>query len=58
MALWSIFALSSTLASEARRGSLDFVAIAPFGKRRIALEKLAAHLTLLGLAMVDSGPRR
>lgn len=51
-ALWSIFALSSTLASEARRGSLDFVAVAPFGKRRIALEKLTAHVTLLALAMV------
>ncbi len=50
-ALWSILALSSTLASEASRGSLDFVAAAPFGKRRIALEKLAAHLTMLWLAM-------
>ena len=43
--LWSIVALSGTLASEARRGSLDMVAAAPFGKRRIALEKLAAHVT-------------
>ena len=51
-AIWSITALSGTLAGEARRGSLDFVAAAPFGKRRIALEKLAAHLTLLWLAMV------
>jgi len=51
-AIWSIMALSGTLAGEARRGSLDFVAAAPFGKRRIALEKLAAHLTLLWLAMV------
>jgi ABC-2 type transport system permease protein len=51
-AVWSILALSGTLAGEARRGSLDFVAAAPFGKRRIALEKLAAHLTLLWLAMV------
>ena len=51
-ALWSVFALSGTLAGEARRGSLDFVAAAPFGKRRIALEKVAAHLTLLALAMV------
>ncbi|KRT64318.1 MAG: ABC transporter permease, antibiotic transport system permease protein [Chloroflexi bacterium CSP1-4] len=50
-ALWSILALSGTLAGEASRGSLDFVAAAPFGKRRIALEKLAAHLTMLGLAM-------
>ena len=50
-ALWSILALSSTLASEASRGSLDFVAATPFGKRRIALEKLAAHLTMLCLAL-------
>ena len=50
-ALWSILALSGTLAGEAARGSLDFVAAAPFGKRRIALEKLAAHLTMLWLAM-------
>jgi ABC-2 type transport system permease protein len=49
--LWSIVALSGTLASEARRGSLDMVAAAPFGKRRIALEKLAAHLTGMAGAM-------
>ena len=50
-ALWSIMALSGTLAGEAGRGSLDMVASAPFGKRRIALEKVAAHLTMLGLAL-------
>jgi ABC-2 type transport system permease protein len=50
-ALWSILALSGTLAGEAARGSLDFVAVTRFGKRRIALEKLAAHLTMLWLAM-------
>jgi ABC-2 type transport system permease protein len=50
-ALWSIMALSGTLASEASRGSLDIVASAPFGKRRIAVEKVTAHLTMLGLAM-------
>jgi ABC-2 type transport system permease protein len=50
-ALWSIFALSGTLASEARRGSLDFIAVTPFGKRRIAVEKVAAHLTLLWIAV-------
>ena len=50
--LWSILALSGTLAGEARRGSLDFVAAAPFGKRRIALEKLAAHVTVVTLSMV------
>jgi ABC-2 type transport system permease protein len=50
--LWSILALSGTLAGEARRGSLDFVAAAPFGKRRVALEKLAAHVTAVALSMV------
>ena len=50
--MWSIMALSGTLAGEARRGSLDIVAVAPFGKRRIALEKLLAHVTMLGLSMV------
>jgi ABC-2 type transport system permease protein len=50
--LWSILALSGTLAGEASRGSLDFVASSPFGKRRLAIEKLTAHLTMVGLAMV------
>jgi ABC-2 type transport system permease protein len=49
--LWSILALSGTLAGEAARGSLDIVASAPLGKRRVALEKLTAHLTTLWLAM-------
>src|SRR5664279_313112 len=51
-ALWSILALSGTLATEARRGSLEFIATAPFGKRRLALEKLAAHVTVMAAAMV------
>ncbi len=51
-ALWSIMALSGTLAGEAGRGSLDLVAATPLGKRRIAFEKLTAHLTVLGLVMV------
>ena len=50
-ALWSIMALSGTLAGEAGRGSLDLVASTPFGKRRVALEKLAAHVTVLTLAL-------
>jgi ABC-2 type transport system permease protein len=49
--LWSIMALSGTLAGEARSGSLDMVAAAPFGKARIAIEKLAAHLTGMFVAM-------
>ena len=49
--IWSILALSSTLAAEARRGSLDMVAASPFGKRRIAVEKLAAHVTGMTIVM-------
>jgi polyether ionophore transport system permease protein len=49
--LWSILGLSSTLAGEASRGSLDIVATTPFGKRRIAIEKVAAHVTMLVLAL-------
>ena len=49
-ALWSVLALSGTIASEVRRGSIEFVATTPLGKRRIALEKLAAHVT--GMAIV------
>jgi ABC-2 type transport system permease protein len=49
--LWSILALSGTLAGEAGRGSLDLVASTPLGKRRVALEKLAAHLTMMTLSM-------
>jgi len=48
--LWSLLALSGTLAGEARKGSLEFVATTPLGMRRIAVEKLAAHLT--GMAIV------
>ena len=48
--LWSILALSSTLAGEARRGSLDLAAAAPIPRALIALEKLAGHVTALATA--------
>ncbi|HTK43878.1 MAG TPA: hypothetical protein VL749_00805 [Patescibacteria group bacterium] len=51
VSLWSILGLSSTLAGEASRGSLDLVAVTPYGKRRIAVEKVAAHVTMLVLAL-------
>jgi ABC-2 type transport system permease protein len=51
-ALWSVFALGSTLAGEARRGSLEFVATTPLGMRRIAIEKLVAHLTGMAIVVV------
>ncbi len=50
--LWSILALSSTLAGEARRGSLEFALATPMTRRAVALEKLAGHLTALVVAMV------
>ena len=50
--IWSILGLSSTLAGEATRGSLDLVAATPFGKGRIAIEKIAAHVTMLVLALL------
>jgi ABC-2 type transport system permease protein len=53
--LWSILALSGTLAGEARRGSLDLVAATPHGQRQIAVEKLGAHLTAMALAMAILG---
>lgn len=45
--LWSILALSRTLAGEARRGSLDLVAVGPLPRAAIATEKLAGHVTAL-----------
>jgi len=44
LSLWSILALSSTLAGEAKRGSLEFVAAAPISRRRIVLEIGRAHV--------------
>ena len=50
--LWSILALSSTLAGEARRGSLEFALATPMTRRVVALEKLAGHFVALVVAMV------
>jgi ABC-2 type transport system permease protein len=49
-AFWSVLSLSGTLAGEARRGSLDLVAASPLSRRRIAAEKVAAHVALLTVA--------
>jgi polyether ionophore transport system permease protein len=42
--VWSILALSGTLAGEADRGSLEVLATTGVTRRRIAIEKVAAHL--------------
>jgi ABC-2 type transport system permease protein len=54
LSLWSILALSGTLAAEARRGSIEFLVSGPQTRRRIALEKLSGHLTGLALTFVVS----
>ena len=51
-ALWSILALSATLAIEVRRGSMEILAASPVTRRRIAIEKVAGHVVMLTLAMV------
>lgn len=52
LSLWSIVALSGTLAAEARRGSLDLIAATPHSRRSIALSKLSGHVTGLTLTFV------
>ena len=52
LSLWSILALSGTLAGEARRGSLEFVAATGRSRRRIAIEKLSGHVLALGLVVL------
>ena len=49
---WSVLALSGTLAAEARKGSLDVVAATPISRRRLALEKVFAHVALVVAAML------
>ena len=49
--LWSILAMSSILAAEARRGSLDFAMATPNSRRAIALQKVAGHVVAIGIAM-------
>lgn len=50
--IWSIVALSGTLAGELARGSLDVVAGGPLGRRALALQKLGSHLAALALAVL------
>lgn len=52
VSLWSILALSGTLAGEVQRGSLEFVAATGRSRRWVALEKLSGHVLMLGLAIL------
>ncbi len=49
--LWSILALSGTLAGELKKGSLEFVLSSPAGRRSVALQKVGAHVVAMALAM-------
>jgi ABC-2 type transport system permease protein len=48
-ALWSILALSATVAAEARRGSLDLALTSGLSRRRVAWAKVAGHAIALAL---------
>ena len=50
--IWSVLALSSTLAGEARRGTLDLVAAGPISRRRLAAEKALGHVSLVAVSMI------
>ncbi|MBA3236053.1 MAG: ABC transporter permease subunit, partial [Chloroflexi bacterium] len=52
LGLWSVIALSGTLAGEAARGSLDLIATTPRGRARIATQKVAGHVTAVVAAML------
>ena len=52
VSLWSIVALSGTLAGETQRGSLEFVLVTGRSRRRVALEKLSGHVLMLGFAVL------
>ncbi len=52
LGLWSVLALSGTLAGEAAKGSLDLLVSTPHSRRSIALQKIAGHVTALVVAMV------
>ena len=55
LGLWSVLALSGTLAGEAAKGSLDLLAATPHARRTIALQKVAGHITAVVLAMFIAG---
>lgn len=53
--IWSIVALSGTLAGELSRGSLDVLASTPLVRRRLAVEKVGAYLVALAATIVILG---
>ena len=52
LGIWSVLALSGTLAGEASAGSLDILASTPVPRRSIAIQKLAGHVTAVAVVVV------
>jgi ABC-2 type transport system permease protein len=52
LGLWSVLALSGTLAGEAGKGSLDLLVSTPHSRRSIALQKIAGHVIAVVVAML------
>ena len=50
--VWSLIALSGTLVSEMRRGSMDLIAASSLPRARIAIEKVGAHVAAMTIAML------
>ena len=50
--IWSTIALSSVLAGELSRGSLDMLVVGPFGRAKVAFQKVAGYLAAAGLMTV------
>jgi polyether ionophore transport system permease protein len=53
--LWSVIALSGTLAGEASKGSLDLLLSTPQGRASVALQKLGGHVVAVAAAMAIFG---
>lgn len=55
LGLWSVVALSGTLAGEAGKGSLDLLLTTGHSRTSVAIQKLAGHITALVVAMLLAG---
>jgi polyether ionophore transport system permease protein len=53
--VWSILALSGTLVTESRRGSMDLVAASPIARWSVATQKFLGHVVALTISMALVG---
>lgn len=52
LGIWSVTALSGTIAGEVRKGSLDLVVTTPVSRRSIATQKALGHAALVGVVIL------